>query len=463
MNSNTELITAIAHQLVGYVQEVLTHPSEANQPVTLSVVESQLRECLRQAGGQALSELLSTAGGPPAAEIPCACGGCLHYQRRREAVVLSVFGRVSYERAYYAGCRCGQGQAPLDKAYGIEPGQVSAGLAKLLSVAGVELPFEQSATWLKEFLLFDVTANSIRHETQQMGQLQVAHEAHVQRQSQDEAYLQERLRLARHVPPRLYGSIDAGKVRIEQRNLAEKQGDLETWRDMKVGCWYEAEAVRAAQRSTRQREKYDRDQVVYRAKNIRYYCDMAEAQQFGALLWATGMEAQADLASELVFVCDGALWIWNLVKHYYPQAVQIVDWYHAADRLKRVAQAAFANAAAQVAWLDQVTEDLWQGRVPSVILACQTLKSCEVAQDAVTYFINNEPRMRYDRFRAAGYLIGSGTVESGCKQIITQRLKCSGAQWSVQGAVLTAKARAVWLSGGWQALCARREALPLAA
>ena len=70
--------------------------------------------------------------------------------------------------------------------------------------------------------------------------------------------------------------------------------------------------------------------------------------------------------------------------------------------------------------------------------------------------------MQYDRFRAAGYLIGSGTVESGCKQIVTQRLKLPGAQWTVKGAVKTAKARAAWLSGEWDILCAQRAALPLA-
>ena len=70
--------------------------------------------------------------------------------------------------------------------------------------------------------------------------------------------------------------------------------------------------------------------------------------------------------------------------------------------------------------------------------------------------------MRYDSFRAQGYLIGSGTIESGCKQIVTQRLKRSGAQWIVEGAVRTAKARAAWLSGNWHTLCQKRARLPLA-
>jgi len=80
----------------------------------------------------------------------------------------------------------------------------------------------------------------------------------------------------------------------------------------------------------------------------------------------------------------------------------------------------------------------------------------------VTYFRNNAHRMQYDRFRKMGYMIGSGTVESACKQIVTQRLKRSGAQWNVQGAVLTAKARAAWLSGDWHQLSSLRDRLPLA-
>jgi hypothetical protein len=463
MDSNTKLITAIAEQVGHYLHQTVKQRHARGAPVTLASLETELRECLRQVGGQALSTFLGSAFGTPVAELPCACGGRVHYQRRRPAVVWSVFGRVEYTRAYYAGCACGRGHAPLDAAYGIEPGQVSAGLAKLLSVAGVELPFAHSAAWLKEFLLFEMSENTVRHETQQMGQLQQAREAELQRQSQDEAYLQTRLREVRVVPQRLYGLIDAGKVRIEPRDSAEKQGKTEAWRDLKLGCWCEAEAVPARQQSSRQRDKSAREQTVYRAKHIQYYCDLTDAQTFGELLWARGVEAHADLARELVFVCDGATWIWKLVERYYPHAVQIVDWYHAADRLQRVAQVAFSNEAERTRWLEDVTDALWQGRVGHVIHACQALPDCAEAQDAATYFSHHEARMRYAQFRAAGYMIGSGTIESGCKQIITQRLKCSGAQWTVRGAVQTAKARAAWLSGEWSALCARRDALPFAA
>lgn len=72
--------------------------------------------------------------------------------------------------------------------------------------------------------------------------------------------------------------------------------------------------------------------------------------------------------------------------------------------------------------------------------------------------------MKYDEFREEGYMIGSGTIESACKQIVSHRLRCSGAQWKVEGARLTAKARAAWLSNNsdWKIVSSMRAKLPLA-
>jgi hypothetical protein len=463
MDETAEWIQALAQQIGAVVKQSLSKATDPQAATSLAWIETALRDVLRQVGATALGQLLSAAQSTPAAELPCLCGGTLQYQRLRAATVLSVFGRVTYERAYYAGCPCGQGYAPVDDQYGLHAGQVSAGLAELLTLAGVELAFEHSRRWLKGFLLFDVSENTIRHETQALGQEQAAHETRLRDQSGDETWLQAHLRTTAPIPARLYGSLDAAKVRIEPRKLAEKQAETETWRDLKVGCWYEAEPVLARQRSSRQRAVTERGQLSQRAKNIHYYCDIAEAQTFGKLMWATGCAAQADLTRELVFVCDGAVWIWNLITTHYPKAVQIVDWYHAADRLHRVAHTAFTQTAPRERWLERATTDLWEGRVPEVIQACADLGAqCSEAQDAATYFTNNAVRMRYDQYRAKDYLIGSGTVESSCKQIVTQRLKCSGAQWIIPGAVDTAKARAAWLSEAWTPVCTRWSALPLA-
>jgi len=464
MEYNAQSIGQLAEMVVQTLRQGLAAGAgDAGERVGLPAVEQALRELLRQAGAEALGLFLSSGSGTPASQRRCRCGGVTHYQRQRAATVISVFGRVDYTRAYYAGCACGRGTAPVDEAYGLRPGEITVALGNLLALAGAEFSFEQSCVWLEAFLLFAVSENTVRAQTEALGALQAEHEAELCQRMQAEDSLQTRQRAPGPIPARLYGSLDAAKVRIEPRQTAEKQAEHESWRDLKIGCWYEAEAVPSAQRSARQRSQAERDQPVLRAKHIRYFCDIAEASEFGKFVWGTGCAANADLTPELIFVCDGAPWIWNLVEHYYPHACQIVDWFHAEEHLERVAQAAFSDPVQRQPWLEQVTDALWNGRVGSVIQTCERLAAhCAVARQAVTYFTHHAARMRYDQFRAAGYLIGSGTVESGCKQIVAQRLKRSGAQWLRDGAVHTAKARAAWLSGDWPALCAQRAALPLA-
>ncbi len=462
MKYNIEKINLIAKQLAEIVEEAMEE--EGREGVRIGEIEMGLRESLREIGQSALRCFLENAEREVEAEIECACGGMLQYQRRREATIWSVFGKVTYKRVYYAGCTCGKGYAIIDQRYGIEPGKVTAGLAHLLALSGIDKSFEEGQEWLKTFLLFEVSENTIRAETRILGELQRQADEDSVKEMHNEATLQKREQAVKNVPDRLYGSIDAAKVRIEPRAKQGKKAEkAEDWRDMKIVCWYEGELVPSHQRSVRQKDKAQREGTVFRAKNKRYSCDIAEAEQFGKLLWATGCSACADCARELVFVCDGATWIWKLVSHYYPNAIQIVDWYHAEDRLKRIAEEACSSPEERRTWLEKVTENLWQGKVEFVMEACQSLsKKSNLAKQAVTYFSNNIERMRYAQFRAAGYLIGSGVIESGCKQIVTRRLKLPGAQWNLDGAILTAKARCAWLSGRWQELVSKRSLLPLA-
>jgi hypothetical protein len=122
-----------------------------------------------------------------------------------------------------------------------------------------------------------------------------------------------------------------------------------------------------------------------------------------------------------------------------------------------IAEAAVgANTAQAHEWLTQTQTDLWEGRLQDVIRSCRSfLRHPEAhswAEKAITYYTHNEKRMDYARFRQQGYLIGSGTIESACKQIASVRLKRSGARWTLAGVIATAKARAAWLSKTWDHL-----------
>jgi len=448
-----EFSTELVNQLVGdfaakVVSEVKMHPT-----VTLAEIESELRQMLQRVGAQALGAALTGLEQRyPAGSIRCACGGQAAYMYRREAKIVSLFGRVSYRRAYYVCSVCHQGCCPLDIHYGIEPGQISAALATQLALLGVQTSFEEASVLAARLLLVDVSENSIRKETQQFGELQMGMEARHVAQSQELAWLTQRTQTHEAHPTRLYGSLDGTIIPL-----------LDGWRELKAGCWYEVERLPPTPTPLRVGEL-----PALRAKHMRYYADIADADRFSQLVWATGVANQADVADELVFVADGATWIWNLVEQNFPQAVQIVDWYHAVSYLPPVAEAAFGKHPLQAqAWLTQVETDLWEGRIHQVRAACQALLdqgvATELAAKALSYFTHHAHRMDYARFRRNGYQIGSGTMESACKQIATLRLKRPGAAWSEDGARKTAKARAAWLSHQWDPLATQRARPRLAA
>ena len=426
--------------------------NKVGQPTSLSEMERGIRQMLLKLGQFLMGAWLALQESPyPEETRPCPhCGEEATYQFRREATLLTIVGQVTYRRAYYLCPQCHKGHYPLDDKLGLRPREMSAELESLTAMTGVQLPFEQSSQLFEKLTLVSVSDHSVAKATQAMGSEVQAVEEEWVSQSRDEDWLQEQERLAER-PQRLYGALDAAKVHI--------RGEEEhPWRDMKVGVWFTTTVAPPRDPD----ERWD-----IQATDMSYYCDISPAQQFGQLLWATGCQRQAQLAQELIFLGDGAEWIWNLVQEHYPEAVQIVDWFHATEYIAPVAKAAFNEQDQREAWIKQVRTDLWESDLDAVLEAfaefTEHKRAGKAAQKAVTYFTNNRHRMNYTAYRAKGYQIGSGTVESGCKQIVTQRLKVAGAIWNLGNCIQTAKARAALLSDQWSVLADRREHLSIAA
>jgi hypothetical protein len=423
------------------------------QPRSLSEMEHKLRQMLLKVGQFLLSSWLALQETAyPAECVVCPhCGGQASYQFKRQGSLLTILGQVEYKRAYYLCAACQKGHYPLDDQLGLRPGQMSAELESLTGMTGAQLPFEQGSQLFASLTLIALSDHSVAKATQAIGSEVQIQEAEWIAQSRDGVWLQEQDRLAER-PSRLYGALDAAKVHIRGE-------EEDPWRDLKVGTWFTTTALPP--------QTPDEDWKI-EATDISYYCDMLEAKQFGDLLWATGCQRQAQLAQELIFLGDGAKWLWDLVTEHYPEAIQIVDWFHATEYIAPVANAAFANEDKRQTWIKQVRTDLWNGDLDAVINAFDrfTEHQCaqEAARKALSYFTNNRHRMDYPTYRAKGYQIGSGTIESGCKQIVTQRLKVAGAIWDFDNAIKTAKARAALLSGQWDTITSRREhlSLPLA-
>lgn len=155
-----------------------------------------------------------------------------------------------------------------------------------------------------------------------------------------------------------------------------------------------------------------------------------------------------------VIVGDGAKWIWNWAEDNYPGAIQILDFYHAKEKLVEFAHSQWKQGDKRAAWINDQLERLRNNGVELVI---QTVRSCRASncqakqnkQALIRYYLEHEDRMQYKTYRDEGLLIGSGPIEAAHRSVIQQRMKRSGQKWSVQGANAMANLRCYRCSGAW--------------
>lgn len=146
-------------------------------------------------------------------------------------------------------------------------------------------------------------------------------------------------------------------------------------------------------------------------------------------------------ADKISTVNDGAEWIWDLVRRYLPErAVEILDWSHAVGNLAKAGRAGYGEGTPEArAWLEQRKTELWNGQLMEVEIGLYELplrykeRGKDIRQ-VKGYIEQHWKRLHYDRFRAEGRPIGSGTVESAAKNVVAWRMKRGGQRWSSEGA-----------------------------
>lgn len=156
------------------------------------------------------------------------------------------------------------------------------------------------------------------------------------------------------------------------------------------------------------------------------------SDDFGPLLRNEAIRRGMGLAKTVVFLGDGAVWVWKLARLNFPGAVCILDFYHACEHLTLLSAALYGEGTALARrryhlwkkWLlkDKVAELIQQAKQDLP----QQAAAHKLAQLQVNYLERNRSKMLYRTFRTAGYFIGSGVVEAGCKVVVGHRLKHSG-------------------------------------
>jgi len=171
--------------------------------------------------------------------------------------------------------------------------------------------------------------------------------------------------------------------------------------------------------------------------------------------WWDMQRRQADRSPCQVALADAAPWIWGNFAVTVPQGHEIIDWWHALDYFWRVANTLFGEKTpAGAAWMDRRETELWEGNLQAVR---DTLLAAQPSSDegrasvrcALAYLSEHERRLQYPAFRAAGYPLGSGSVESACNTLVGWRMKHRGQRWTDNGANAVLAVRSAVLSDRW--------------
>lgn len=155
-----------------------------------------------------------------------------------------------------------------------------------------------------------------------------------------------------------------------------------------------------------------------------------------------------------VFIADGAKWIWKWVEDNYPGGIQILDYYHAIEKLENVARLQFSNEDQKRKWIKKQKDLLKDDKVEKVITNLRSIRSknkevAEAKRSVIRYYTEHEDRMTYKTFIDQGLMIGSGPIEAAHRNVIQQRLKLSGQKWSIKGAQAISNLRCYNKSGAW--------------
>ncbi|MCU0779403.1 MAG: ISKra4 family transposase [Akkermansiaceae bacterium] len=342
----------------------------------------------------------------------------------RPVKVRTIFGAITLRRDYFHHANSRSGRAPLDLALDLADHHTPA-LAELICQASANAggSYEEAAGILNLF-------TGLRLEPRSFHRL-------VNRLAPELADAQATLPPSgdNKPIPILYIQNDGTGLPCRPEELAGRPGKqpdgTARTREAKLGCVF-------TQTTTDEHGEPMRDPA-----STSYAGTMGDCRDSGAQLRAEALRRGLALARIVIFLGDGAAWIWENARLFFPGAIQILDFYHAVEHLGALARAlygegAFATAR-QRAWASELKRSDMHGILDQAarLLAANPdlpAQRLEDAQREMTYFTTHWERTRYGLFRQQGYFIGSGVVEAGCKTVIGRRLKQSGMFWGHAGA-----------------------------
>lgn len=375
-------------------------------------IEEGLRQLFLSRGQKIIEALLCDPALPVPADEPLSGERVLRNQRR---TIGTLFGEVTLKRRGYYHPKRGSVRYPMDEALRLLQGRTPK-LAELMARAASRGSFAVASEDVTAYTGLQIDAREFQRLIERIGPVV-------------RTVLEGLAEPGTHPIPRLYVSADGTGIPLRKDELAGRKGrqpdGSAKTHEVKIGCVFT--------QHPRPGEDPVRDW-----QSTSYVATTQRAAEFSEMLLAEARRRRVGAAQEVVFISDAGAWLKETQRICFPQALWILDFYHAAQHVHALTQALDGPDTPQTKrrfrrWIKWLLKD----KIEALIHEAETASgvSCpEDRQKELAYLRDNRHGMRYGTFRQKGYFIGSGVIEAGCKTVIGLRLKQSGMFWSTPGA-----------------------------
>ncbi len=269
------------------------------------------------------------------------------------------------------------------------------------------MPFAKAAENLQDLLGVAVSSSSAKRDTEAAGAAYVALQTEAAEQIEREAP---------EVPP----GLERALLSVDGAIVPLVGGE---WAEVKTLVIGEVKVQVA-----RDGEK----QVV--TQNLSYFSRLVDAQHFQFLVQSEFHRRGIEHCQAVGAVMDGADWQQGLVDYHCPQAVRILDFPHAAQRITAIGQVLLGEGSSAChQWIEPRLHQLKHAGPTDLLAELHTLQSehpqIHLIEENLAYLEKRVAQMQYPTFQAQGWPIGSGSVESANKLVVEARLKGAGMHW----------------------------------
>jgi hypothetical protein len=371
---------------------------------------------------------------------------------------LSIFGKISIPRAYYYKEGKG-GLCPLDARLNLPERNYSYLLQEWMTDTGVKQTYESASAWLRKFLGLNVPHIGIERVTEDLAPTVDEFNESLENPSPEEE------------GSILVTAIDCKGIPmcVKDRNPDQpKTPDKPGKKRMACVCasytlepFYRAAEHIAASLFREEGEKPSGKRPKRcRPLNKRICASVKQGKNaVFRIAQAWGKARLTEKIREKVILIDGEISLWKLAAWYFKGWTEIIDLMHVIGKLWIAAHQHYKTKSPEAKeYVKERTLLLLKGRLDLVIedleisLVDGTLspKRAETVKKKVLgYLRKNAHRMKYDQYLERGLPITTAIIESGCKNLINDRMERSGMIWSLDGAEAMLKARSMLLQGDW--------------